>query len=74
MATDSNRDDKRFFSHYYPKRLMAEVIHDAVAKITGVASVFDEVEYSGSDRVKTDFYPEGTRAIQCMIRPCEVIF
>ncbi len=64
MATDSNRDDKRFFSHYYPKRLMAEVIHDAVAKITGVASVFDEVEYSGSDRVKTDFYPEGTRAIQ----------
>lgn len=59
-----NKDEQRFYSRYYPKRLMAEVLLDAVSQVTGVASRFTEIEYPGADRRKTEFYPEGTRAIQ----------
>ncbi|MDP6444078.1 MAG: DUF1553 domain-containing protein [Pirellulaceae bacterium] len=60
----SNRDDTRFYSRYYPRRLMAEVLLDAISQVTASPSVFDEVEFPGADRRKTDFYPAGTRAIQ----------
>lgn len=59
-----NRDEQRYYSRYYPKRLMAEVLLDAVSQVTGVASNFTEIEYPGADRRKIDFYPPGTRAIQ----------
>ena len=64
MSIEENRSEAKYFSRYYPKRLMAEVIHDAVCQITEVPSKFNEIEYSGSDKKPTDFYPEGTRAIQ----------
>ncbi|HEY1602167.1 MAG TPA: DUF1549 and DUF1553 domain-containing protein [Pirellulales bacterium] len=46
-----NAADDRFYSHYYPKRLMAEVLLDAMSQVTGAA---------------TDFggYPAGWRAMQ----------
>ncbi|XZE18000.1 DUF1553 domain-containing protein [Pirellulaceae bacterium SH449] len=59
-----NADDKKYFSRYYPKRLMAEVIHDAIVDVTGVPSVFDRVAYLGGDRTPTNFYAKGTKAIQ----------
>ena len=59
-----NQLDQRYFSHYFPKRLMAEVIHDAICQVTRVPSRFTEIEYLGADKRSTDFYPEGTRAIQ----------
>lgn len=59
-----NLAESRFYSRYYPKRLMAEVLLDAVSQVAGVPSEFNEVAFSGADKAKTDFYPKGTRAIQ----------
>jgi hypothetical protein len=56
--------DSRNFSHYYPKRLMAEVALDAISQVTAEPSEFAEVEFPGADFVKTDFYAKGTRALQ----------
>ncbi len=46
-----NRDDKQNFSRYYPKRLNAEVLLDAIDQVTGTSSNFGQV-------------PAGTRAVQ----------
>jgi len=60
----ANKDEQRFYSRYYPRRLMAEVMLDAISQVTDVPTDFTEVEYPGADRQKTDFYPKGTRALQ----------
>ena len=59
-----NRSDRRSYSRYYPRRMMAEVLHDAIVQVTEVPTRFDFVGFPGADREKTDFYPLGTRAIQ----------
>ena len=46
-----NETDARFYSHYAARRLPAEVMADAVSRVTGKADKFDG-------------YPEGMRAIQ----------
>jgi len=46
-----NRADDRFFSRFYPRRLKAEVLLDAVAKVTAAPTTFKG-------------YPKGTRALQ----------
>jgi hypothetical protein len=46
-----NAQDDRYYSHYFVRRLPAEVMLDAVSQITGVAEPFDS-------------YPSGTRAMQ----------
>jgi len=46
-----NESDRRFYSHYYARRLPAEVMLDAISAATGVPD-----EFKG--------YPVGTRAIQ----------
>jgi hypothetical protein len=46
-----NETETRFYSHYYARRLPAEVLSDAIASATGVATKFDG-------------YPVGLRAIQ----------
>lgn len=61
---DANKSEQRFYSRYYPKRLMAEVLHDAVCQATDVPSDFTTIAFPGADKQKTDFYPKGTRAIQ----------
>ena len=45
-----NKIDKQYFSRYYPKRLTAEVLFDAVNQVTGARSKFDGL-------------PPGTRAV-----------
>ena len=45
-----NKIDKQYFSRYYPKRLPAEVLFDAVNQVTGGSSKFDGL-------------PAGTRAV-----------
>ncbi|MEO6742163.1 MAG: DUF1549 domain-containing protein [Chthoniobacteraceae bacterium] len=58
-----NRDDARFYSRYYPKRLMAEVLHDAVAQVTQVPTMFrTKNPYDQGD--KGDQFPAGWRAVQ----------
>ncbi|MHC4876372.1 MAG: DUF1549 domain-containing protein [Planctomycetota bacterium] len=64
VPLDENRDEDRYFSRYYPKRLMAEVLLDAVSQVTEVPTAFTHVAFPGGDRQETKFYPTGTRAIQ----------
>ena len=47
----TNKDENRFYSRYYPKRLMAEVLLDAYSQVTGAPTEFKN-------------YPKGLRAIQ----------
>jgi hypothetical protein len=46
-----NHDETRFYSRYYPKRLMAEVLLDAFSQVTGAPTEFKN-------------YPKGVRALQ----------
>jgi hypothetical protein len=46
-----NAGDRRFYSRYFPRRLMAETLLDAIAQVTGVPDA-----YPG--------YPAGWRAVQ----------
>ena len=47
----TNETDTRFYSHYYARRLPAEVLLDALSDATNVSEVFDG-------------YPRGVRAVQ----------
>jgi hypothetical protein len=58
-----NAADTRFYSHYYPRRLMAEVLHDAVAQVTGVPTQFTR-DRSNIPNAVGGKYPLGFRAIQ----------
>ena len=64
QALPGNADDTRFYCRYYPRRLMAEVLHDAIVTVTGVPTKFTEIEFPGSDKSPTKDYPEGTRSLQ----------
>lgn len=46
-----NAADARFYSHYYPRRMMAEVLLDAISQVTGSQTTFGD-------------YPGGWRAMQ----------
>ncbi len=50
MPNEHNVIDKQNFSHYYPKRMQAEVLLDAVDLLAGVSTTFANL-------------PDGTRAI-----------
>ena len=50
-TTPANETDSRFHSHYYARRLPAEVMLDSLSSATGTSEKFDG-------------YPEGVRAIQ----------
>lgn len=50
-ALPENVADRRFYSHYYPRRLTAEVTLDALSQVTGSPTAFKD-------------YPPGTRAMQ----------
>ncbi len=64
QALPENVDDNRFYCRYYPRRLMAEVLHDAIVSVTGVPTKFTEIEFPGSDKSPTKDYPEGTRSLE----------
>jgi hypothetical protein len=64
VTLPENAGDSRYFSRYYPRRLIAEVLHDAIAGITEVPADFTAVKLQDGSEQKTDFYPKGTRALQ----------
>jgi hypothetical protein len=64
VPAEASRDDTRNYSHYYPKRLMAEVALDAISQVAAVPTEFTEIEFPGADFEKTAFYAKGTRAIE----------
>ena len=51
LSSMGTAPDDRYYSHYIPRRLGAEVILDAISQVTGVPQNFDG-------------YPPGTRALQ----------
>ncbi|MBL8808561.1 MAG: DUF1553 domain-containing protein [Planctomycetaceae bacterium] len=59
-----NAGDQRYYSRYFPRRLLAEVLLDAVSQVTEVPTEFSRIVYPGADIKPTDAYPKGTRAIQ----------
>lgn len=59
-----NRDDSRYFSRYYPRRLMAEILQDAIASVTDVINVYDQLVLTDGSQEKTGLYPKGTRALE----------
>lgn len=59
-----NLDDKRFYCRYPQRRLMAEVLHDALCQVTGVPTKFTELEFPGGDKIKTEVYPVGTNSLE----------
>ena len=64
LPLDDNREESKYHSRYYPRRLMAEVLLDSVDQVLGTSSPFNEIAFPGADMQKTDFYPPGTRAIE----------
>lgn len=59
-----NDEDRHYFSRYYPRRLTAEVLLDAVSQVTEVPSKFTQIAYDGNDFEDTNLYPIGTRAVE----------
>lgn len=59
-----NRDDRKWFARAYPRRLMAEVLSDAISDVTGVRDQFTELALSDGSTEKLASYGEDTRAIQ----------
>jgi hypothetical protein len=58
-----NKADPRFYSRYYPRRLMAEVLLDAYSQVTGVPTEF-QTDLRNENRGLGEKYPLGLRAIQ----------
>jgi len=63
VALPENAADQRFYSHYYPKRLMAEVLLDAYSQVTAVPTEF-RLDLRNQNRGIGDKYPAGLRALQ----------
>ena len=63
MSLPGNAADTRFYSRYYPKRLMAEVLLDAYSQVTAVPTEF-RVDLRNQNRGLGDKYPAGLRAMQ----------
>ena len=63
-ALQGNRDETRYFSHYYPRRLSAEILSDAISAVTGVPEQFDSITMQDGSTEKTALYPKGFRALQ----------
>jgi len=62
-ALPENAADTRFYSHYYPRRLMGEVLLDAYSQVTGVPTEF-RTDLRNQNRGLGDKYPAGLRALQ----------
>jgi hypothetical protein len=59
-----NRDDRRWFARAYPKRLMAEVLADAIADVTGVRDRYTERVLADGSTQKAEGYGPDTRALE----------
>ncbi|TCO85249.1 Ig-like protein group 2 [Chthoniobacter flavus] len=58
-----NKDDTRFYARYYPKRLMAEVMLDAISQVTAEPTDF-RMDKRNANKGVGQSYPMGYRALQ----------
>ena len=63
VALPGNAADQRFYSRYYPKRLMAEVLLDAYSQVSAVPTEF-RLDLRNQNRGIGEKYPAGLRALQ----------
>ncbi len=63
VALPENKDDTRYYSRYYPRRLMAEVMLDSVSQVTAVPTTFPRDKRNANKGVG-ESYPMGYRALQ----------
>ena len=61
LPLPGNAAEKRFYSHYYPRRVMAEVALDALSQVTGAPTEFKQAAERGAGNFA---YPVGWRALQ----------
>ncbi|MCH2114862.1 MAG: DUF1549 and DUF1553 domain-containing protein [Pirellulales bacterium] len=59
-----NRGENKYLSRYYPRRMMAEVLLDAIDQVLKTTTKFSHIGFPGGDTQETDFYERGTRAIE----------
>lgn len=59
-----NEGDQKYYSRYYPRRLMAEVLQDAITSVTRVSPKYNRITLSDGSTEGTSLYREGTRALQ----------
>jgi hypothetical protein len=59
-----NKDDRRWFARAYPKRLMAEVLSDAISDVTGVRDAYTQVQLADGSTQKVKDYDADTRALE----------
>ncbi|MFM7207396.1 MAG: DUF1553 domain-containing protein [Planctomycetaceae bacterium] len=59
-----NEGDRRWFARAYPKRLMAEVLADAIADVTGVRDRYTEVVLADGSTQPLAGYDDGTRSLE----------
>ena len=59
-----NLGDTRYHARQYPRRLMAEVLQDAITTISGVAPKYSTITLRDGSTKGTGFYKDGTRALQ----------
>lgn len=64
VPSPGNRDDRRWFARAYPRRLMAEVLADAIADVTGVRDAYTELALNDGSTEKVSTYAPGTRALE----------
>jgi hypothetical protein len=63
VARPENQGDTRYYSRYYPRRLMAEVMLDAVSQVTAVPTPFNMDKRNANKGIGSG-YPMGYRALQ----------
>ena len=59
-----NMGDQKYYSRYYPRRLMAEVLQDAIPSVTRISPKYDKITLADGSTQGTNFYRDGTRALQ----------
>jgi hypothetical protein len=64
MPLPENKDDRRWFARAYPKRLMAEVLSDAIVDVTGVHDRYTESLMNDGSTSKVEGYDDDTRAFE----------
>ena len=60
----ANEGESRYYSRFYPRRLMAEVLSDAISDVTKVSDSFVEIAQNDGSSEQTTAYAIGTRAVQ----------
>ena len=69
-----NHLDRRFYSRYYPRRMMAEVLHDAIVQVTEVPTRFDFVAFPAADGRRPTSIRWARVPSSFTTRPCENYF